>query len=580
LGSAPVHTGACPDLPPDCWCDASGGATIGRIARRPLVVVALAAAVTALALACVRQAREHPELAPGGAGDAALALQLVAALALVAGAVHVARRAEPMLAAALLAAAAGLALHALPDPPDGAALFTLSLVGASLAPVAVAHAALLHPGGRLAAPLDRVAVALGYAVHLGLAGLAVAFVLEPVRAGCFACPDNLLLVHADQPAAEWLARWAPRAAAATEVVLAALVGVRWTRRGPAARSIAAPVSGAAIAGLALSSVGNLRAAAGLARDTLDRDLWLAIVAALGLVALGLGWRLVRAARVRAALGRLTVAASARPEDVRAALADACGDPGLSIAVPHPETGEPLALDGTPAPPARARTPVERRGRPVAWLDHDPSVPAITEIARPAALTLERAALRASARLQEEEVRASTARLVEAGDAERRRLERNLHDGAQQRLLALALALERTPGTEEAQVRVGAMRDDLRRLAHGIHSVTLAEGGLGEAVLALVQSADGRVAVEALPVGRASAAAEAAIYRLVAIVLRIAESVRLAIEAREGHLRADVRVTGVDAATLADALANAGARIAALGGELSVSGTSVRAIVPT
>jgi signal transduction histidine kinase len=564
LGSAPVRTRACPDLPPVCWCEASGGATIGRIARRPLVV-ALAAGVTALALACVRQAREHPDLAPGGGGAAALALQLVAALALVAGAVHVARRAEPFLAGALLAAAAGLALHALPDPPDGAVLFTLSLVGASLAPVAVAHVALVYPGGRLARPLDRAAIALGYAVGVGLAGLALALVLEPARAGCFACPDNLLLVHADQPAADWLARWARRAAAATEVALAALVLVRWTRRGPAARSIAAPVSGAAVAVLALSAVADLRGAGGLARATLDRDLWLATVAALGLVGLGLGWRSVRAARVRTALGRLTVAASARPEDVRAALADACGDPSLSIAVPHPETGEPLALDGTPAPPAQTRTPVERRGRLVAWLDHDPSVAAIADIAGPAALTLEREALRASARLQEEEVRASTARLVEAGDAERQRLERNLHDGAQQRLLALALALERTPGTKEAQVRIGAMRDELRRLAHGIHSVTLAEGGLGEAVLALVEMADGRVAIEALPAARASAAAEVAIYRLAAVTLRVAGSVRLAIEERDGGLRADVSVTGVDEASLNDALANAGARIAALGG---------------
>src|SRR4051794_41630871 len=115
LGSAPVRTGACPDLPPVRWCDASGGATIGHIARRPLVA-ALAAGVTALVLACLRQARERPELAPGGAGTAAFALQLVAAVALVVGALHVARRAEPILAGALLAAAAGLALHALPDP--------------------------------------------------------------------------------------------------------------------------------------------------------------------------------------------------------------------------------------------------------------------------------------------------------------------------------------------------------------------------------------------------------------------------------------------------------------------------------
>jgi signal transduction histidine kinase len=568
--------GGMPRSSPAWWCEARSGARIGLIARRPLVIVALAAGVTALALACLRQARDHPDLAPGGAGDASLALQLVAALALVAGAVHVARRAEAVLAGALLAGAAGLAFHALPDPPDGAALFTLSLVGASLAPAAVAHAALVYPGGRLAAPLDAVAVAFGYAVHVGLAGLLVAFVLDPARAGCFACPDNLLLVHADQPTADWLAHWAPRAVAATEVALAVLIVVRWIRRAP---SIAAPVSGAAIIVLALSAVTNLRAADGLAREPLDRGLWLVTVAALGLVALALMWRPVRAARVRAALGRLTVAVSAGPEDIRATLADACGDRGLSIAVPHPETGEPLALDGTPASPVRARTPVERRGRLVAWLDHDPSVPAIPEIARPAALTLEREALRASARLQEEEIRASTARLVEAGDAERRRLERNLHDGAQQRLLALALALERTHGTDEAQVRIGAMRNDLRRLAHGIHSVTLAEGGLAEAVLALVQAADGRVAVEALPATRASAAAEAAIYRVVAVTLRVAGSARLAIDVRQGDLRAAVGVTGVDEATLNDALAGAGARIAALGGELTVSGGTVRAAVP-
>jgi hypothetical protein len=99
------------------------------------------------------------------------------------------------------------------------------------------------------------------------------------------------------------------------------------------------------------------------------------------------------------------------------------------------------------------------------------------------------------------------------------------------------------------------------------------------VLALVQAADGRVAVEALPATRASAAAEAAIYRVVAVTLRVAGSARLAIDVRQGDLRAAVGVTGVDEATLNDALAGAGARIAALGGELTVSGGTVRAAVP-
>ena len=529
------------------------------------------AGTVALVVACLAQVRERPDLAPGGDAAGAIALQCAAAFALVAGAV----RAAWPLACALLLAAAGLALHALPEPHGGALLFTLALVGAALAPAAAAHAALLYPDERLVARLDRAAVALGYATHF-LLGVAVALVFDPAAAGCFACPDNLLLVHSDPSAADWLGRWAPRAAAATEVSLALLVAVRLARRAPAARSVAAPVAAGAMAALVLSAVGNLRAAEGLASTGTDRDLWLATAAALGVVGIGLAWRPIRAARVRAALGRLTVAASRGPEELRAALARACGDPTLTIVVPHPESGAPLTLDGHPAPPERARTAVERRGRLVAWLDHDPDVPAIREIARPAALTLEREALLASQRLQEEDVRASTARLVEAGDAERRRLERDLHDGAQQRLLALGIALERAPAAEAARTRLREMRENLRRIAHGIHSVPLAEGGLAEAVLALVDAAGATVTVDALPDRRGSAVAEAAVYRFVAAGLRLGRETRLAISASDGALTATLQVVDAD---LTEALAHAGARIAAVGGELTIDGDTARARVP-
>jgi len=530
------------------------------------------AGTVALVLACLAQVRERPDLAPGGDAAGAIALQCAAAFTLVAGAV----RAACPLAWALLLAAAGLALHALPEPHGGALLFTLGLIGAGLAPAAAAHAALLYPDERLVPGLDRAAVALGYVTHFLLLGVAAALVFDPAAAGCFACPDNLLLVHADPSTADWLGRWAPRAAAATEVSLALLAAARLARRAPAARSVAAPVAAAAVTALILSAVGNLRAAAGLASTATDRDVWLATTAALGLVGIGLAWRPIRAARVRAALGRLTVATSGGPEELRAALARACGDPTLTIVVPHPETGAPLTLDGHSAPPERARTAVERRGRLVVWLDHDPDVPAIPEIARPAALTLEREALLASQRLQEEEVRASTARLVEAGDAERRRLERDLHDGAQQRLLALGIAVERAPTAEAARARLRAMREDLRRIAHGIHSVPLAESGLAEAVLALVDAARASVTVEALPDRRASAAAETALYRYVAAGLRLGRDTRLAIEARDGALTATLQVADADLTT---ALAHAGARIAAVGGELTIDGDTARGRVP-
>ena len=202
---------------------------------------------------------------------------------------------------------------------------------------------------------------LGYATTF-LLGVAIALVFDPAAAGCFACPDNLLLVHSDPSAADWLGRWAPRAVAATEVSLALLVAVRLARRAPAARSVAAPVAAGAVTALVLSAVGNLRAADGLASTATDRDVWLATTAALGLVGIGLAWRPIRAARVRAALGRLTIAASGGPEELRAALARACGDPTLTIVVPHPETGDPLTLDGRPRP-ARARPHCRRAPGP-------------------------------------------------------------------------------------------------------------------------------------------------------------------------------------------------------------------------
>ena len=263
---------------------------------------------------------------------------------------------EPALAGALLVAVAGLALHALPAPPDGAALFTLALVGAGVPAAAAAHAALLHPGGRAAGALDRAAAAAGYVVTVGLLGLLPALVFDPPQSGCFACPDNLLLVHADPGAADWLARWAPRAAAATEAALAALVVVRLLRRPAAARSLAAPVSAAAVAVLALAAVANVRVADGLAGTETDRLLWLATAAALGLLAAGLAWRPLRALRTRAALGRLTIAASGKRAGRPRRAGPRAGRPGVSLLMPasrDPRADHPRRHRGNRPPRRRA-----------------------------------------------------------------------------------------------------------------------------------------------------------------------------------------------------------------------------------
>ncbi|HEX6024579.1 MAG TPA: histidine kinase, partial [Solirubrobacter sp.] len=567
---------------------------------RRIVLAGLAVPAAALAVLALAEARQHPDLAPGGASAAAAAIQLATVFALAAGAVHAARRDEAALAGALLVALAGLALHTLPVPDVGAALFTLALIGAAVPAAAAAHAALLHPGGHLVGALDRVAIAAGYVVTVGLLGLAVAVVFDPPQAGCYACPENLALVDGDLQAHAWLVRWMPRLAAVAAVALAVLVVIRLLRRPAAARSLAAPVTAAAVAVLALAAVANVRASDGPEAAEIDRALWLATVASLGLLAAGLAWRPLRTLRTRAALGRIAGAATG-PAGVRVALGRALGDPAVEILFPHPESGAPTTLDGAPAPDraasGRARTAVERRGQVVAWVEHAAGVRATPELlastVRAAAPTVEREALLATQRLQAEELQESTLRLVSAGDAERRRLERDLHDGAQQRLLALGLELARgraaapahTAATlRRAETRVTAIREHLREIAHGIHSVTLAEGGLAEAVLALVQASDHRVVIEALSAARAPVEAEAAVYRVVAAALQFdGTDARIGIRILAGELDAVVHVSGIDPEDLADALAHAGARVTSLRGALSVvaadGGATAHARVP-
>jgi signal transduction histidine kinase len=135
--------------------------------------------------------------------------------------------------------------------------------------------------------------------------------------------------------------------------------------------------------------------------------------------------------------------------LQAALARTLRDPTLVLAGWLPEYQAYVDAEGQVVlPPAqdgdRHATPIERDGRPVAMLVHDRSLDddpeALEAVCAAAALALENEALQTESRARLSELQASRARIVEAGDAERRRLERNLHDGAQQRLVAVAMQL--------------------------------------------------------------------------------------------------------------------------------------------
>jgi signal transduction histidine kinase len=204
----------------------------------------------------------------------------------------------------------------------------------------------------------------------------------------------------------------------------------------------------------------------------------------------------------------------------------------------------------------------------------------------------------------EQLAASRARLVEVGDAERRRLERNLHDGAQQRLVALALKLHMLSDRLETDPATGrellaAARDDLaqgldelRELARGIHPVILTERGLGPALDALLSRALVDVEIEALPEERLAPAVEAAAYYVVteAItnVTKYAHASRATVAIRTGADTATVTVTddgagGADPAR-GSGLSGLAARVEALGGRLTVDsppgrGTRIEADIP-
>jgi signal transduction histidine kinase len=220
--------------------------------------------------------------------------------------------------------------------------------------------------------------------------------------------------------------------------------------------------------------------------------------------------------------------------MRERLARALGDPTLEVAYRLDNGRYVNAGGGTvelPAGDDRAVTSVTAGGEEVAVLVHDPALlddPQLVEsVQATAALVLENERLAAEVRSQLAEVRASRGRIVIAADAERRRIERNLHDGAQQRLvtLSLALGLEASsvdPAAAEilsrAQDEVEEAIAELRELARGIHPTLLRDEGLQAAVEALARRAPLPVSVHSTVRNRLPEEVELAAYFVIAEAL--------------------------------------------------------------
>ena len=352
--------------------------------------------------------------------------------------------------------------------PGAPAAVTVWLLARSLQAPAYAQMALAYPSGRVIDRLERAFLAVAYPVSL-LWGLIPA--LFGLRSLIFVGHAFDLGPSADAFAVAFMTLGA---------AFIALVVRRLRRCPPGARRTLLPLAAAGC--FAAADFILLRAAwltgwsAALAPlDRLDTANLVVLPAA---IVIGLAW----IHRDRGPLGDLMVElAEARPGQVRGALARAVGDPSLELALWLPDRRRFVSEDGEPITPAADRA-VTFVGRNAAVV-HDPALsgqrPLLEAAGAAARLALENARLNAELRAQLAELRESRARIVAAGDAERRRLERDLHDGAQQRLLALGLALQLLHDgradrklLDDAETELQAALHELRELARGIHPAIL------------------------------------------------------------------------------------------------------------
>jgi signal transduction histidine kinase len=590
MGTAPVLRKGRPSGPSADLCDDSRMAL--RLALWP---VGLALGAFSLAIA-----RDDPFSFAGSSLAGALALLGAGWALLASGLVFWGRRPGNAVGPLLVAAGCAWFLAEWDDPGVGTSLvFTIGLVlYATCAPLA-GWAMLAYPTGRLGFSQERLAVGLAITGAVLVLGLLPALFYDPATFGCFQCPDNLLLVSDRPGLADDLNRLGFKLGLAWSLLLIAVAAWRVVRSSVTRRRIVAPVvlAGYAYLGLVAATFATNLDRGFVGSGALDRRLWLGQAAALAVLAAVIAWGLLRARRTRSSLARLVVelGESARPGGLRDGLAVTLADPKLEIAYPVGE-GRYADARGRTVDVARVEdrvaTPLVRDGRPVAMLVHraglldDPEL--VEEVASAARLALDNERLQAEARAQLEDLRSSRVRIIQAGDAERRRLERDLHDGAQQRLVGLSLALRLVRGRlgldhdrevdllARAGAELGQAVAELRELAHGIHPAVLSDEGLAAAVEALAEEAPVRIA--ALPQERFPAAVETAAYLVVAEAAK-AGPARASAERRDAVL-----VVDVEAVAEPEGLLDLEDRVGALDGHLAVErapggGVRIRAEIP-
>jgi signal transduction histidine kinase len=508
------------------------------------------------------------------------------------------RRPDSAVGPTLTVAGFGVLLSAILGQVDSPLAFTLSLLFGELW-IALYAALILSfvTGGRLTTRIDLVLVE-AFVFGLLVMQLAVQLFL----------PDegNLLLVWPDAGVADVLTKlqWAVLAVASLGV--AGVTAHRWRAASRPRRRALLPSLGGSLSAVLYSA--NLTA---LIADSPSVALMTLLNAALLTVPAALLWGLLRSRLARGGLADLfRELGTLRGVRLEGGLAKVLGDPGLVLAYRVP--GERSYIDGRGQPVARpapggdcAIAPVERDGRELAMLIHDASLDDDPElvgaVAAAAGIALDDARLHAESEDRLAELRASRERIVAAGDAERRRLERNLHDGAQQRLVSVALQLRmiqrqiRPAGAERLVTSAGEelsrSLEELRELARGIHPSVL-NHGLKAALGSLASRASVPTTVAYEPPARLPEQVELAAYfvasEALANVAKYAEATMASVRVsrRNGVALVEIADDGVGGAdqSAGTGLHGLADRVAALDGTLRILsppgvGTVVTAELP-
>jgi signal transduction histidine kinase len=582
-------------------------ATAGTEARAHPIVIAIGAVASGCAVLGAL-AIETGQLRDHSSAYAALTI-LAGVSFVVAGLTAWARRSERWTGAlmvgagfALFAGALAEANHSLP--------FTVGLATTLIPNAVLAHLVLAFPDGRLHSTLERLLVGGAY---LSAAGLQIAMLMfmNISNVGGCPCPSNLLFVRDEMGLHATLMNAERYAGIALAAGIAVVLIRRWEAASRLLRRALAPIL---VTGGVTTALLGAMFIAEQASSRVSTDLEYTARLALATVPLAYLFGLFGARLARADVSNLVVELGRAPEPgrLRDALSRALRDPTLELGYRLPESDGYADVDGRPVdvtPAAtRAVTILERRGRKVAALVHDAGLsedPALLDaVSSAAGLALENERLLAELRAQLEEIRDSRARIVDAAQTERRRLERDLHDGAQQRLVTLSLHLrlaqeslrDDPSATEQMLSDVGddlkRALEELRDLARGLHPAILTDRGLTPALQSLASRAPFPVEICSVATKRPSEAIEAALYFVVAESLTNAakhadaSGARVALSTTNGAVVVEISDNGSGGATLANGSGIRGLadRVEALGGAFELesprgTGTTVRARLP-